>query len=746
MSRASRCQALAWCVLAGPVLLLAGLVLGKPATAPAAERPDLLVADFEGDDYRPWRVEGTAFGPRPARGTLPHQMEVTGYEGRGLVNSFYGGDASTGTLTSPPFRIQRPYLNFLIGGGKYPGRTCIDLLVDGRVVRSATGPNDRTGGSERLEWESWDVSDLVGKEAILRIVDQATGGWGHINIDHIVQSDRRRGGQPAQRSLLVQARWLLLPVKNGARKVWMRLFGNPGPQREFEIELADDTPDLWVATEIAPWRGQTLWIEVDRLSPGSKALDNLRQSDAPQGEKVPLAGGLKPFPGGQPLYRETHRPQFHFSPAWGWTNDPNGLVYYQGQYHLFFQHNPYGIRWGNMTWGHAVSRDLVHWQEPGDAIHPDHLGTIFSGSAVVDEENTAGFQSGPHKALVCIYTSAGGTNRASQGKPFTQSLAYSADGGRSWTKYPGNPVLPHVVGSNRDPKVFWHGPSAQWVMALYLDGPLYALFASPNLKQWRRLCDLPDVGGTECPDLFPLPVDGRADNTRWVFWAGNGNYLVGHFDGRSFVKESGPHRSKYGSHDYAAQTFSGIPPRDGRRIQISWMSGGSYPGMPFNQQMTVPRVLSLRTTPEGIRLFFEPVRELEQLRGQEHAWRDLDLAPSENPLASISAELLDIEAEIEPAAARSLRFDLRGAVVEYHPAKKRLVALGQVAPLEPEHGRITLRMLVDRTSIEVFAGGGRVQMASCFLPDPGKPLRLEALGGIARIRSLRLWPLRSIWQ
>ncbi len=553
-------------------------------------------------------------------------------------------------------------------------------------------------------------------------------------------------GHAAERSLAVQHRWLLLPVKNGAQKLWMRLSHNGGWLREFEIELADGTPDLWVATEIAPWRGQTLRVEADGLPLGSKALEALRQSDAPETEMVPLAGGLKPFPGGQPLYRETYRPQFHFSPAWGWTNDPNGLVYHDGQYHLFFQHNPYGVRWGNMTWGHAVSRDLVHWQQQPDAIHPDHLGTIFSGSAVVDHRNTAGFQTGQHKAIVCIYTSAGGTNRASQGKPFTQSLAYSTDGGRSWTKYPGNPVLPHVAGSNRDPKVFWHAPSQQWVMALYLDGPHYALFVSPDLKQWRRLCDIPDVGGTECPDLFELPVDGRPDDTRWIFWAGNGNYLVGRFDGRTFVKESGPHRSKYGAHDYAAQTFSDIPPSDGRRIQISWMSGGSYPGMPFNQQMTVPRVLSLRTTAEGIRLFFEPVRELEQLRGQEHAWHDMALAPGDNPLASVSAELLDIEADLELANARGLRFDLRGAVIEYTPAEKRLTALGQVAPLALENGRITLRILVDRTSVEVFVGGGRVQMASCFLADPKKPLRLEALGGSARIRSLRVWPLRSIWQ
>jgi fructan beta-fructosidase len=693
--------------------------------------PDLLIADFEGQDYGGWKATGEAFGPGPARGTLPGQMEVSGYEGRGLVNSYYQGDKTTGTLTSPAFRIERRYLNFLIGGGMHPGKACINLLVDGKVVRTATGPNDRPGGTEHLDWHSWDVHDLAGREAMIQIVDQVTGGWGHINIDHIVQSDQKRGAAPAERQWTLQGRWLLLPVKNHARTTWMRLSVDGQTVREFEIELANDQPDLWVATDMGPWKGRTLKIEVDRLPFGSKGLERIGQSDA--------------VPGGKSLYREALRPQFHFSPAWGWTNDPNGLVYYDGEYHLFFQHNPYGVKWGNMTWGHAVSRDLVHWQELGDAIHPDALGTIFSGSAVVDHHNTAGLQTGKEKPIVCIYTSAGGTNRASAGQPFAQSIAYSNDRGRTWTKYPGNPVLKHVAGSNRDPKVFWHQPSRQWVMALYLDGPQYALFASPDLKRWARLSDIPEVGGTECPDLFELAVDGDKANTRWVFWAGNGNYLVGRFDGKSFTKESGPHPSKYGANDYAAQTFSDIPAEDGRRIQLSWMSGGNYPGMPFNQQMTVPRVLTLRTTAAGIRLFMEPVKELEQLRGKKHAWKDLALAPGDDPLAKVPGELFDVLAEIDPGGAKQVTFEFRGAKVEYFPASKRLVALGREATLEPEAGKITLRLLVDRTSVEVFANGGRVQMASCFLPERPKGLSLRAAGGTAKVLSLGVWEMRSIW-
>ena len=181
--------------------------------AAAADEADLLIADFEQESYGDWKAEGEAFGPGPAGGTLPGQMDVSGFEGQRLVNSYYGGDRTTGRLTSPAFRIQRPFISFLIGGGMHRDKTCIDLLVDEQVVRTATGPNDRPGGSERLDWHSWDVRELIGKEAVLRIVDQQTGGWGHINIDQIVQTAEKRGSAPAQRQLQVEQRYLHLPVK-----------------------------------------------------------------------------------------------------------------------------------------------------------------------------------------------------------------------------------------------------------------------------------------------------------------------------------------------------------------------------------------------------------------------------------------------------------------------------------------------------------------------------------------------------
>jgi sucrose-6-phosphate hydrolase SacC (GH32 family) len=392
-----------------------------------------------------------------------------------------------------------------------------------------------------------------------------------------------------------------------------------------------------------------------------------------------------------------------------------------------------------MTWGHAVSPDLVHWQQLEHAIHPDKLGTIFSGSAVVDHNNTAGFQTGSEKVLVCIYTSAG--------KPFTQSIAYSNDRGRHWTKYDKNPVMLHLVGSNRDPKVIWHEPTKKWIMALYLDKNDYALFASPNLKEWRKLCDVPLPGASECPDFFPLAIDGDPQRQTWVFWGANGTYRLGSFDGSTFKPDTAPLRSLWGANDYAAQTYSDIPPSDGRRIQIAWMNGGKYPGMPFNQQMTFPRVLSLRTTPEGVRLCMVPVREIEALHGKRHAWTALEVKPGDNPLSALKGELWDIDADIAIGQAAEVRLSIRGEAIRYDVPTGMLHGRGRTAPLKPDAGRIRLRVLVDRTSIETFGSGGRVTMCSCFLPSPAnQSLGLEVRGGQAVLRSLTVHELKSAWR
>ena len=448
-------------------------------------------------------------------------------------------------------------------------------------------------------------------------------------------------------------------------------------------------------------------------------------------------------------YQEAYRPQFHFTAAKNWLNDPNGMVFYKNEYHLFFQHNPSGNIWGNMTWGHAVSPDMVHWKQLDHAILPDKLGTIFSGSAVVDWNNTSGFQTGDEKPIVCMYTSAGGTSEASKGQPFTQSIAYSNDRGRTWTKYEKNPVIGHIAGGNRDPKVIWHATSKQWVMALYLDDPKnkndYALFGSPNLKDWTRLCTVTLPGDTECPDFFELAVDGNAQNKKWVFWGAGNRYLIGSFDGKTFKPESEVLQSHWGANRYAAQTFSDIPAEDGRRIQIAWMAGGAYPNMPFNQQLSFPVALSLRTFPEGVRICTLPVKEIDGLHESLYRWKGV-LKPKTNPLADVRGELFDIRLDIAPGSATEIGLTIRGTPIQYQVKDKTLSCLGKKAPVALIDGRLRLQVLVDRTSIELFTADGRVNMAFCFLPPASdRTLSVHAQGGDANVESLDVWNLKSVW-
>ena len=492
---------------------------------------------------------------------------------------------------------------------------------------------------------------------------------------------------PATREFTLEKRCLNLPVKTGAPMRRLTLLVDGRPVREFDIELAEATPDWWAFLDLTPFHGRRAVLRADRLPAGSSALDRIEQADD--------------LRGAEDLYREPLRPQFHFSSRRGWNNDPNGLVFCQGEYHLFYQHNPYGWNWGNMHWGHAVSPDLVHWQELPIALYPDEHGTMFSGSAVVDWHNTAGFQTGPEPAMICIVTAAG--------TPFTQELAYSNDRGRTWTKYAGNPVLPHIVDGNRDPKVIWYAPGNAWVMALFLDQDTYALFRSPNLKQWERLSDVPFPGTSECPEFFEIPLDGNRHDPRWVFYGGNGRYMIGRFDGRRFAPESGPFPLNSGNCFYASQTYNDIPPADGRRILIPW-GQIALPGMPFNQMMGLPVELTLRTTRGTPRLYANPVRELQSLRRSRFALAPQPLPPGDNPLASVKGELLEIVADINPDDATELVLDVRGVPVVYDALREELSCQGKTAPLPLVGEKLRLHVFVDRDSINIFGNDGALYM------------------------------------
>ncbi|MBN2511299.1 MAG: GH32 C-terminal domain-containing protein [Sedimentisphaerales bacterium] len=719
-----------WIVLVG---CIANPALGKVLAYESfnLETSELLIADFEGDTYGDWQVAGEAFGPGPAQGTLPNQMQVSGFKGKGLVNTFYQGDGTTGTLTSPAFTIERNFINFLIGGGGHPGQTCMNLLADGKVVRTAAGPNIQSGGSEQLDWQSWNVSELAGQTVRIQIVDQHTGGWGHINVDHIVQSNTRRQViANKERTFELQKKYLNFPVKTGAANRLVRLFIDKQCVREFQIEIAPEDPDFWVYLDVSEFAGNQGTLQIDRYdSTWQTGFDAVTHADT--------------FPGQDTLYHEKLRPQFHFTSRRGWNNDTNGMVYYKGQYHLFYQHNPYGWNWGNMTWGHAVSADMIHWQEWPDAIHPDALGTIFSGSAVVDHNNTAGLQTGHEKTLVAFYTSAGGSSPWSQGKPFTQSMAYSNDAGKTWNKYEHNPVVKHIVGGNRDPKVFWHDATNQWVMVLFLDGKRMAFFTSPDLKTWTKQSELDSF--FECPELFELPVDGNTSGTKWILYGASGEYFVGRFDGKKFVPEGGAVRFQYGNCFYASQTFNDIPPSDGRRIQMAW-GQIAMPDMPFNQMVLFPVSLTLHTTPEGIRMFAEPIREIQSLHQQHWQRTNLTVKPGDNPLADIKGELFRVIAEFKPQDAQSCSLVVRDIPIVYDAAKQQLTCLDKSAPLAPIDGKIRLEVLVDRMSIEIFANSGQVYMPlGVNLTAKPDSLQWNCTGGNGMIEKLDVYTLKSIW-
>jgi sucrose-6-phosphate hydrolase SacC (GH32 family) len=694
---------------------------------------DILIADFEGTNYGSWKTTGEAFGPGPARGTLPGQMRVDGFKGRGLVSSFHKGDGSTGTLTSPEFQIDRKFISFLIGGGKDAEKTCMNLLVEGKVVRVATGPNDRPGGSEALAPDAWDVGEFAGKTAVLQIVDQAKGGWGHINVDQIAQSDRRppRLMANAKREFKIGQRYLNIPIKNGVptRKVTTLVDGRAEVVND--IGLANGEPDWWAPMDVGAWRGKTVTLQVDKLSEDSTALSSIVPSDT--------------IKGAENLYREPLRGQFHFSPQRGWNNDPNGLVWFNGEYHLFFQHNPYGWGWGNMHWGHAVSRDLIHWEELGDVIAPDSFGPMFSGSAVVDSRNTSGLGKDGKPPLVLIYTAAG--------NPSVQCIASSTDG-RTFTKYAGNPVVKQVTGGNRDPKVFWHGPTRKWVMVLYVElKKVHTIhfFTSPNLRDWTLASITegdPDGKGFlfECPDFFELPVDGDAAKAKWVLTAANSEYAVGTFDGVRFTMEHKKLPGHRGRGFYAAQTFSDIPARDGRRIQIGWFQTETK-GMPFNQAMTIPLELKLTATPEGPRLTMNPVRELAALRGKSHRFDGVTLqVGGANPLAGVSAELVELQAEFEPGDAGEVTFTVRGATIGYSGARQELSVNGHRVPAPLRAGQQRLTIFCDRTGLEVFASDGLAYVPMPFQPKADDlALAVQAKSGGIRFIRLEAHELISAW-
>jgi fructan beta-fructosidase len=556
-------------------------------------------------------------------------------------------------------------------------------------------------------------------------------------------------------------RYLLLPVEEVMPDVRVSMIVNNKEVNVADVRLAVNRVDYFVPLDLSDYAGKNILL---KFKLGSN--DPIRgKLSAVCCKEMKLSDT---FDTGN---REKFRPTYHFSPLYGWMNDPNGMVYKDGEYHLFYQHNPYGSKWGNMHWGHAISKDLINWEHRPDAITPDALGTIFSGSAVVDTDNTAGFGAG---AIVAIYTQ----NSDRQ----VQSIAYSTDNGRSFTKYENNPVLTSDARDFRDPKVFWHKETQRWIMLLAV-GQEMQIFSSSNLKDWAFESSFGEGQGAhggvwECPDLFELPVDGTNEK-KWVllcnlnpggpFGGSATQYFVGTFNGKEFVNES-PSKTKWmdwGKDHYATVTWSDAP--DNRRIAIAWMSNWQYandvPTSQYRSPNSVPRDLSLFTVDGETYLQSAPSPELLKLRdiskkrsfkvngtrtikdmivGNEGAY-EIELT-----IENQHADVIGFRLYNDKGEEVDMQYDMKEKKFSMDRRKSGDVGFNENFPMltwttiESGKDELKLRLFVDKSSVEAFGDGGRFVMTNQVFPsEPYTHIDFYSKGGAYKVDSFVIYKLKK---
>ena len=720
-----------------------------------------VIGNFE-DTYAPWTVvSGTAFGTVPATGTFVGQNLVQGWNGAGYVNTFIEGDAPVGVLRSPMFEITEPYICFRLGGGMHSEVLHADLYVDGKRVMSSTAA-DFTSTSdiaqERLRARSWNVSEWLGDSAYIEIVDATSSGWGHINADDFVFSSRSSSSIIDNRKLsILTDQYLMVPVQNGSSYSLLTICDSTGKELTSQrIRIARDAVDRYLPLYTGGVAGQEIQIILSMDYENSIFESKLY---------IDTVSGLTPK-------KDNYRPVYHHSPAFGWMNDPNGMVYHDGVYHLFYQHYPYGTYWSDMHWGHATSTDLIHWEQHPIALFPDEYGYMFSGSIVVDEKNTAGFGEG---AFVAVYTST----HPSQ----AQSLAYSLDKGMTWHKY-GAPVL-YGEGDFRDPKVFWYEPQDCWMLIL-ANGHQVGIYSSPDLKQWKHELGwgkgIGAHGGVwECPDLIQVPVEGT-NEMKWVMLVsinpggiagGSGTqYFIGDFMGNDFVldtaSKSGSLWVDYGKDNYAGVTWSGIRDKENRPLFIGWMSNWDYSGgtpygtSPFRGQNTFPRALSLVQTPDGLRLKSAPVEQMNNLRSDveysvpittiSSVWQSDPIKPMLDGTYLIEMELENVKKSwkltLKNSKNQFVAVGYNATTNEVYVDRKKsgitncgngFATANQVGRLSNDESAHQATILVDRSSIELFINGGRMVLTDLAYPSqPYNQLELSPEGGLLNVNQLKV--------
>ena len=601
------------------------------------------------------------------------------------------------------------------------------------------------------------ISRVVGAAAMMGLASMTL-----VAAENPTYSVRHLASEQNIISVKDASKFLLLPVQDNApeARVITVTADNMPVGVAANVRLARERVDYYVPYDISAYEGSNVTVQVLGLPAGARCWKELKLSDT-----FDTADREKKF-----------RPVYHHTPLYGWMNDPNGMFYKDGTYHLYFQHNPYGSTWGNMTWGHSTSTDLVHWHGEDIAIEPDAYGSIFSGSVVVDHYNTAGFGEG---AIVAFYTSA---KSSPWGDSQSQSMAYSTDGGKTFMKYGGNPVLTSDKRDFRDPKVFWYAPGKHWVMILAA-GQEMEIYSSRDLKAWKKESSFGAKQGAhggvwECPDLIELPVEGT-DETRWVLicninpggpFGGNAaQYFVGTFDGKKFVNES-PTETKWmdwGKDHYATVTFNNAP--DGRVIALGWMSNWQYqtmlPTMQYRGANTIARDLSLYRNADGeLVMRCAPSPEIEAARVETHEIPSFRVKDSyEVPsLLDDNDGAYEIEMQLKNSGSSRIILTLsndKGEKVHMHYdiARKQFVMERSesgrtdfsrdfpaltVAPVD-DTDTINLRLFVDRSSIEAFGDGGKFVMTNRVFPSaPYNRLTFETWRGNFKVKSLKVYKLK----
>ena len=451
-------------------------------------------------------------------------------------------------------------------------------------------------------------------------------------------------------------------------------------------------------------------------------------------------------------YNEKYRPQFHFSPEKNWLFESNGFVYYLGDYHLFYHNVSISNRNFNDQVGHAVSKDLIHWKHLPFAFSPAEKATHqiasnpTSGSAVVDSMNVTGLQQKGEKPMLIFYSDSIGD----------QNLAFSNDNGITWNKYAKNPLIRNTGGESHDPKVFYHPQTRKWILAMFcnkgegIEKDGISFYNSTDLLHWSFCSHLEGFG--ERPDVFEVGFEGKSTEKKWVVLSGEGDYKIGVFDGVTFKSETGIKKLDFGKNFFAAQTLFNSP--NGKVIQIAWMRGGEFPDMPFNGQMSFPTELSLRSTSKGTVLCRKPIAAISTLYEHGTLKKDKNLIPGikGNLLSGVKGDAAFIKIVLQPKNSDIFGFVVRngkksnGTDIHYEAAKKILEANNVKMPLEPVDGKIELEILIDRSSIEIFANHGESGISTCFSPMEGEEeMLLYTQGGELFVESLEAYTLKTAW-